>query len=48
MGFFSDLLGEGEILIVVDYSTEIPFICHQDFQAVQEDTGSVEVGTLKM
>lgn len=26
-GFFSDLVGEGEILIVV-YCTEIPFICH--------------------
>lgn len=39
--------GEGEILIV-DYCIEIPFICHQAFQAVQEDTGSVEVGILKM
>lgn len=46
-GFFSDLLGKVEILIVV-YCTEIPFICHQDFQAVQEDTGGVEIGILKM
>lgn len=47
LGFFSDLVGEGEILIVV-YCTEILFMCPQGFQAVQEDTGSVEIGILKM
>lgn len=45
-GFSSDLVGEGEMLVVC--CTEIPFVCHQGFQAVPEDTGSVEIGILKM
>lgn len=34
-GFFSDLEGEGEILIVV-FSTEIPFFCQQGFRGYRQ------------